>query len=69
MDTSIPAGTRIVGIHENTGRTQVSYLSNGVGTGIIIYVPMGGDGCMLLHLSACAHTKFLKTLFLRILMY
>ena len=31
MNTSIPTGTRIVDTHEGTGRTQVSYLSNGGG--------------------------------------
>jgi len=41
MDTSIPAGTRIVGTHEGMGRTLVSYLSSGADTGIILSVPMG----------------------------
>ena len=41
MDTSIPTGTRIVGTHEDTGRARVSYLSNGAGTGIILFVHMG----------------------------
>jgi len=40
MDTSIPTGIRIVGTHDGTGRTRVSYLSNGAGTGIILFVPM-----------------------------
>jgi len=41
MDTSITAGTRIVGTHEDTGRACVSYLSNEAGTNIILSVPMG----------------------------
>jgi len=41
MDTSIPAGTRIVDTHEGTGWTHVSYLSNGAETGIILSVVMG----------------------------
>jgi len=35
MDTSIPAGTRIVGIHEDTGQTRVLYLSNGAEIDIV----------------------------------
>jgi len=39
MDTSIPAGTRIVGTHEVTGQAaRVSYLSNGAETGTILSV-------------------------------
>jgi len=41
MDTSIPTDTRIVGTHEGMGRARVSYLSNRVGTSIILSVPMG----------------------------
>jgi len=41
METSIPAGTRIVGIHEGTRRTRVSYLSNEAETSIILSLPMG----------------------------
>jgi len=41
MDTSKPAGTRIVGTYEGTGRARVSYLSNGEGMSIILSVPMG----------------------------
>lgn len=32
MNTSIPTSTGIMGIHEGTGRTRVSYLSNEAGT-------------------------------------
>jgi len=41
MDTLIPAGARIMGTHEGTGRAQVSYLFNEAGTGIILSVSMG----------------------------
>jgi len=41
MDTSIPAGTCIVGTHKGTRRAHVSYLSNKAWTGIILSVPMG----------------------------
>ena len=40
LDTS-PAGTRIVGTHEDTGQTRVSYLSNEAGMCIILSVPIG----------------------------
>jgi hypothetical protein len=40
MDTSIHADTRMVGTHEGMRRTRVSYLSNGMETGIILSVPM-----------------------------
>ena len=46
MDTSIPAGTRIVSTHEGVERARVSYLSNGAGTSIKLSVPMD---CHLWH--------------------
>jgi len=40
MNTHGYFNTRVVGTHEGTWRTQVWYLSNGAGTGIILSVPI-----------------------------
>ena len=40
MNTHGYFNTCVVGTHEGTGRTQVWYLSNGAGTGIILSVPI-----------------------------
>jgi len=47
MDTSIPTDTYIVDTHEGTGQAQVSYLSNGAGTDIILSVPMVTTGIIV----------------------
>lgn len=41
MGTHEYAATRIIDTHEGTRRTQISYLSNGAGTSIILSVFMG----------------------------
>jgi len=41
MDTSIPTGIRIVGIHEDTRRARVSFLFKETETDIILSVLMG----------------------------
>jgi len=60
MDTTIPTGTHKVGTHEGMGKAQVSYLSNGTGTGIILSVPI--DIPSLSHLII-SHRLLLKFLF------